>query len=100
MNLHDYGMLLPCGIDRFRGVEFVCCPAEEERDADSAERDGDDSDVWWGGAEADYSDNRYTPATHTRYTLDTHVIHMHNTHVWWGDYSDNRFTLTTYLLYT
>uniref|UniRef100_A0A672JQ82 Amyloid-beta A4 protein n=1 Tax=Salarias fasciatus TaxID=181472 RepID=A0A672JQ82_SALFA len=35
MNLHDYGMLLPCGIDRFRGVEFVCCPAEAERDADS-----------------------------------------------------------------
>uniref|UniRef100_A0A4W6G4M9 Amyloid-beta A4 protein n=2 Tax=Lates calcarifer TaxID=8187 RepID=A0A4W6G4M9_LATCA len=49
MNLHDYGMLLPCGIDRFRGVEFVCCPAEAERDADSAEQDADDSDVWWGG---------------------------------------------------
>ncbi|XP_061659299.1 amyloid beta (A4) precursor protein a isoform X1 [Syngnathoides biaculeatus] len=59
MNLHDYGMLLPCGIDRFRGVEFVCCPTEAERDADSAEQDGDDSDVWWGGAEADYSENRY-----------------------------------------
>uniref|UniRef100_I3K2G1 Amyloid-beta A4 protein n=1 Tax=Oreochromis niloticus TaxID=8128 RepID=I3K2G1_ORENI len=59
MNLHDYGMLLPCGIDRFRGVEFVCCPAEAERDADSAEQDPDDSDVWWGGAETDYSDNRY-----------------------------------------
>ncbi|XP_071371986.1 amyloid beta (A4) precursor protein a isoform X2 [Centroberyx affinis] len=57
MNLHDYGMLLPCGIDRFRGVEFVCCPSEAERDADSAEQDDDDSDVWWGGAEADYSDN-------------------------------------------
>uniref|UniRef100_A0A8C2ZNI6 Amyloid-beta A4 protein n=1 Tax=Cyclopterus lumpus TaxID=8103 RepID=A0A8C2ZNI6_CYCLU len=57
MNLHDYGMLLPCGIDRFRGVEFVCCPAEAERDTDSAERDADDSDVWWGGAETDYSDN-------------------------------------------
>ncbi|KAM4559592.1 amyloid beta (A4) precursor protein a isoform 3-T3 [Odontesthes bonariensis] len=57
MNLHDYGMLLPCGIDRFRGVEFVCCPNEAERDADSAEQDGDDSDVWWGGAETDYSDN-------------------------------------------
>ncbi|XP_034031082.1 amyloid beta (A4) precursor protein a isoform X2 [Thalassophryne amazonica] len=56
MNLHDYGMLLPCGIDRFRGVEFVCCPAEEERD-DSPEQDADDSDVWWGGAEADYSEN-------------------------------------------
>lgn len=61
MNLHDYGMLLPCGIDRFRGVEFVCCPAEAERDADSAERDADDDDdgdVWWGGLETDYSDNR------------------------------------------
>uniref|UniRef100_A0A8B9PKZ4 Amyloid-beta A4 protein n=1 Tax=Apteryx owenii TaxID=8824 RepID=A0A8B9PKZ4_APTOW len=23
MNLHDYGMLLPCGIDKFRGVEFI-----------------------------------------------------------------------------
>ncbi|XP_029929609.1 amyloid beta (A4) precursor protein a isoform X2 [Myripristis murdjan] len=57
MNLHDYGMLLPCGIDRFRGVEFVCCPSEAERDTDSAEQDDDDSDVWWGGAEADYSDN-------------------------------------------
>uniref|UniRef100_A0A8C4GUR2 Amyloid-beta A4 protein n=1 Tax=Dicentrarchus labrax TaxID=13489 RepID=A0A8C4GUR2_DICLA len=66
MNLHDYGMLLPCGIDRFRGVEFVCCPAEAERDADSAEQDADDSDVWWGGAETDYSDNRYTLTnTHT-----------------------------------
>ncbi|XP_056157441.1 amyloid beta (A4) precursor protein a isoform X2 [Lampris incognitus] len=57
MNLHDYGMLLPCGIDRFRGVEFVCCPSEAERDADSVQQDEDDSDVWWGGAEADYSDN-------------------------------------------
>ncbi|XP_058472421.1 amyloid beta (A4) precursor protein a isoform X3 [Solea solea] len=57
MNLHDYGMLLPCGIDRFRGVEFVCCPAEAEREADSTEQDADDSDVWWGGAETDYSDN-------------------------------------------
>uniref|UniRef100_A0A3P8VZF5 Amyloid-beta A4 protein n=1 Tax=Cynoglossus semilaevis TaxID=244447 RepID=A0A3P8VZF5_CYNSE len=49
MNLHDYGMLLPCGIDRFRGVEFVCCPAEAEREVESAEQDTDDSDVWWGG---------------------------------------------------
>uniref|UniRef100_A0A8B9HQF8 Amyloid-beta A4 protein n=1 Tax=Astyanax mexicanus TaxID=7994 RepID=A0A8B9HQF8_ASTMX len=51
MNLHDYGMLLPCGIDRFRGVEFVCCPAETERETDSADMEEDDSDVWWGGAE-------------------------------------------------
>uniref|UniRef100_A0AAQ5XLA6 Amyloid-beta A4 protein n=1 Tax=Amphiprion ocellaris TaxID=80972 RepID=A0AAQ5XLA6_AMPOC len=59
MNLHDYGMLLPCGIDRFRGVEFVCCPAEVERESDSAELEGEESDVWWGGAETEYSDNRY-----------------------------------------
>ncbi|XP_040913316.1 amyloid-beta A4 protein-like isoform X2 [Toxotes jaculatrix] len=57
MNLHDYGMLLPCGIDRFRGVEFVCCPAEAERESDSTELEGEESDVWWGGAEAEYSDN-------------------------------------------
>uniref|UniRef100_A0A665VGB3 Amyloid-beta A4 protein n=1 Tax=Echeneis naucrates TaxID=173247 RepID=A0A665VGB3_ECHNA len=55
MNLHDFGMLLPCGIDRFRGVEFVCCPAELERESDSAE--GEESDVWWGGIENEYSDN-------------------------------------------
>ncbi|KAM7407281.1 hypothetical protein PAMA_003144 [Pampus argenteus] len=57
MNLHDYGMLLPCGIDRFRGVEFVCCPAEAERELDSAELEGEESDVWWGGAETEYTEN-------------------------------------------
>ncbi|XP_005861266.2 PREDICTED: amyloid beta A4 protein isoform X5 [Myotis brandtii] len=56
-NLHDYGMLLPCGIDKFRGVEFVCCPLAEESDnVDSADAEEDDSDVWWGGADADYAD--------------------------------------------
>lgn len=25
LELHSYGMLLPCG-DHFRGVEYVCCP--------------------------------------------------------------------------
>ncbi|TSK17815.1 Amyloid-beta A4 protein [Bagarius yarrelli] len=60
MNLHDYGMLLPCAIDRFRGVEFVCCPVETEKEKDDAETQEDDSDVWWGGAETDYSDNSMT----------------------------------------
>ncbi|XP_015104160.1 amyloid-beta precursor protein isoform X6 [Vicugna pacos] len=56
-NLHDYGMLLPCGIDKFRGVEFVCCPLAEENDnIDSADAEEDDSDVWWGGADTDYAD--------------------------------------------
>ncbi|CAH6792486.1 App [Phodopus roborovskii] len=44
-NLHDYGMLLPCGIDKFRGVEFVCCPLAEDSDnIDSADAEEDDSD--------------------------------------------------------
>ncbi|XP_069492480.1 amyloid-beta precursor protein isoform X3 [Ambystoma mexicanum] len=56
-NLHDYGLLLPCGIDQFRGVEFVCCPMADEGDnVDSADAEEDDSDVWWGGADADYAD--------------------------------------------
>uniref|UniRef100_A0A4W5RWX1 Amyloid-beta A4 protein n=1 Tax=Hucho hucho TaxID=62062 RepID=A0A4W5RWX1_9TELE len=58
MNLHDYGMLLPCGIDRFRGVEFVCCPADTHRESESVELT--ESDVWWGGAETEYTDNGYT----------------------------------------
>ncbi|CAN9497634.1 unnamed protein product [Ophioblennius macclurei] len=60
MNLYDYGMLLPCGIDRFRGVEFVCCPAEAERETDSTEPEGEESDVWWGGSDIEYSDNSMT----------------------------------------
>lgn len=58
MNLHDYGMLLPCGIDRFRGVEFVCCPAEAERDMDSTEKDSDDPQDWCEGKKGN-PDNRY-----------------------------------------
>ncbi|MGH0183648.1 UNVERIFIED_CONTAM: hypothetical protein FKN15_012495 [Acipenser sinensis] len=26
LDLRSYGMLLPCGVDRYRGVEYVCCP--------------------------------------------------------------------------
>uniref|UniRef100_A0A8C5SV29 Amyloid-beta A4 protein n=2 Tax=Elapidae TaxID=8602 RepID=A0A8C5SV29_LATLA len=64
MNLHDYGMLLPCGIDKFRGVEFVCCLVADESDnVDSAEAEEDDSDVWWGGADADYADGSYDKVT-------------------------------------
>ncbi|XP_033843288.1 amyloid-beta A4 protein isoform X2 [Periophthalmus magnuspinnatus] len=60
MYLNDFGMLLPCGIDRFRGVEFVCCPAEAEPQPDNAETEGEESDVWWGGPETEYSDNGET----------------------------------------
>uniref|UniRef100_A0A8C6SDK0 Amyloid beta (A4) precursor-like protein 2 n=1 Tax=Neogobius melanostomus TaxID=47308 RepID=A0A8C6SDK0_9GOBI len=33
MVLHSYGMLLPCGIDKFRGTEYVCCPASRSEEA-------------------------------------------------------------------
>ncbi|KAK3543853.1 hypothetical protein QTP70_030061 [Hemibagrus guttatus] len=57
MNLHDFGMLLPCGVDRFRGVEFVCCPLEEQRDSEAEEQEEVNSDVWWGAAENEYTDS-------------------------------------------
>ena len=28
MTLQSFAILQPCGIDRFNGVEFVCCPEE------------------------------------------------------------------------
>ncbi|XP_061698149.1 amyloid beta (A4) precursor protein b isoform X2 [Syngnathoides biaculeatus] len=56
-DLHDYGLLMPCGIDLYRGVEFVCCPTEAEQESDSAALDGEESDVWWGGAEPDNNDD-------------------------------------------
>jgi len=31
MKLRSFAMLLPCGIDVFSGVEFVCCPAKKIR---------------------------------------------------------------------
>eukprot|EP00061_Rhincodon_typus_P002620 g18029.t1 len=27
LELHSYGMLLGCGEELFRGVEYVCCPS-------------------------------------------------------------------------
>ncbi|XP_053163463.1 amyloid-beta precursor protein isoform X4 [Hemicordylus capensis] len=74
MNLHDYGMLLPCGIDKFRGVEFVCCPVADESDnIDSADAEEDDSDVWWGGEGADYADGSYDKVTEEQLTEEEDV---------------------------
>lgn len=53
MVLHSYGMLLPCGIDKFRGTEYVCCPASRsgESTAPSAPSQEDDEDE-----QVDYED--------------------------------------------
>ncbi|XP_072551759.1 amyloid beta precursor like protein 2 isoform X3 [Salminus brasiliensis] len=51
MVLHSYGMLLPCGIDRFHGTEYVCCPSTRPEEAappaapsQEEEDDGEDED--------------------------------------------------------
>ncbi|XP_029301574.1 amyloid beta precursor like protein 2 isoform X2 [Cottoperca gobio] len=31
--LHSYGMLLPCGIDKFHGTEYVCCPSSHTEES-------------------------------------------------------------------
>ncbi|XP_077071599.1 amyloid beta (A4) precursor protein b isoform X2 [Siphateles boraxobius] len=90
MNLHDYGMLLPCGIDRFRGVEFVCCPMEEHKELDSEELEEANSDVWWGGAEAEYTDSsvlrEQTPAKpEPAVTEDDEDINNEEEEVWDND---------------
>ncbi|MBN3316350.1 APLP2 protein, partial [Atractosteus spatula] len=49
MVLHTYGMLLPCGIDRFHGTEYVCCPTAPSsplsQEEDEEEEEIDDVDV-------------------------------------------------------
>ncbi|KAM9269445.1 amyloid beta precursor like protein 2 isoform 2-T2 [Morus bassanus] len=45
MILHSYGMLLPCGVDRFHGTEYVCCPQTKVVDeALSKEEEDEDED--------------------------------------------------------
>ncbi|KAE8621711.1 hypothetical protein XENTR_v10004937 [Xenopus tropicalis] len=76
MSLHEYGMLLPCGIDKFRGVEFVCCPtADESESFDSADAE-DDSDVWWGGADADYIDRSDDKAVEAQPEEEEEVVEV------------------------
>ncbi|XP_068126693.1 amyloid-beta precursor protein isoform X4 [Hyperolius riggenbachi] len=76
MSLHEYGMLLPCGIDKFRGVEFVCCPVADENDNfDSADAE-DDSDVWWGGADADYADRSEDKNAQARQEEEEDVVEV------------------------
>ncbi|XP_061682844.1 amyloid-like protein 2 isoform X3 [Syngnathoides biaculeatus] len=50
--LHSYGMLLPCGTDKFHGTEFVCCPpsrteesADSTREQEEVEEDMEDEEI-------------------------------------------------------
>uniref|UniRef100_A0A8C6KL69 Amyloid beta like protein 1 n=1 Tax=Nothobranchius furzeri TaxID=105023 RepID=A0A8C6KL69_NOTFU len=45
LELHSYGMLLPCG-DHFRGVEYVCCPGRGgSNDMDEADVEEEEDEV-------------------------------------------------------
>ncbi|XP_046720050.1 amyloid-like protein 2 isoform X2 [Silurus meridionalis] len=62
MVLHSYGMLLPCGVDKFYGTEYVCClssPAQEPTPTAIApqEEDTDDDEDDDGFAE-DYDGDK------------------------------------------
>ncbi|KAJ8266612.1 hypothetical protein GJAV_G00132480 [Gymnothorax javanicus] len=45
MVLHSYGMLLPCGVDRFRGTEYVCCPPSRAEDPEPRPQSSLEEDV-------------------------------------------------------
>uniref|UniRef100_A0A673L212 Amyloid-like protein 2 n=1 Tax=Sinocyclocheilus rhinocerous TaxID=307959 RepID=A0A673L212_9TELE len=49
MVLHSYSMLLPCGIDKFHGTDYVCCPSTRPEEpappaSPSIELDDEDED--------------------------------------------------------
>uniref|UniRef100_A0A7N8YFJ8 Amyloid-beta A4 protein n=1 Tax=Mastacembelus armatus TaxID=205130 RepID=A0A7N8YFJ8_9TELE len=68
MVLHSYGMLLPCGIDKFHGTEYVCCPSSRtgesptqkeepvEEDEDEEEEDEEEYHYVYEDEEADKED--------------------------------------------
>ncbi|XP_034024416.1 amyloid-like protein 2 isoform X4 [Thalassophryne amazonica] len=67
MVLHTYGMLLPCGIDKFRGTEYVCCPSSRTGESapptlpsqeDDQEEDKEDEETY----DPDMEDMSETPA--------------------------------------
>uniref|UniRef100_A0A8D2JK27 Amyloid beta precursor like protein 1 n=1 Tax=Varanus komodoensis TaxID=61221 RepID=A0A8D2JK27_VARKO len=88
LELHSYGMLLPCGADRFRGVEYVCCPSrpppvrveqatevdeEEEESLGDSAPDSDPFPAPWDDyfVEPGYFDDSITQTTITTTTQTT-----------------------------
>ena len=45
MRVKDFAMLLPCGIDVFSGVEFVCCPRHNEDNKAAVAKKGEGRDI-------------------------------------------------------
>uniref|UniRef100_A0A8C1GIR5 Amyloid beta (A4) precursor-like protein 1 n=1 Tax=Cyprinus carpio TaxID=7962 RepID=A0A8C1GIR5_CYPCA len=73
LELHSYGMLLPCG-DRFRGVEYVCCPGRAgSKEEEEEEEEGNDEEA----AEVEEAEEEETATTvkdqeEYEYPIDSH----------------------------
>uniref|UniRef100_A0A7N8YJB2 Amyloid beta (A4) precursor-like protein 1 n=1 Tax=Mastacembelus armatus TaxID=205130 RepID=A0A7N8YJB2_9TELE len=79
LELHSYGMLLPCG-DHFRGVEYVCCPGRgsssgkgEAEEKDEAEEEEEvEATAVKDPEEYDYPiDSAITPVCHLSHPVTT-----------------------------
>ena len=42
--LQSYAVIQPCGVDRFGGVEFVCCPSSLGAEPEQEEDEDDDEE--------------------------------------------------------
>lgn len=57
MRLRSFAMLLPCGVDIFSGVEFVCCPPTAASTSSSSAAADRDSQGKENSSEDDYDDD-------------------------------------------
>uniref|UniRef100_A0A7N8XXE4 Amyloid beta (A4) precursor-like protein 1 n=1 Tax=Mastacembelus armatus TaxID=205130 RepID=A0A7N8XXE4_9TELE len=67
LELHSYGMLLPCG-DHFRGVEYVCCPG---RGSSSGKGEAEEKDVSAGAQTFTSQTSAITPVCHLSHPVTT-----------------------------
>ncbi|CAN7983012.1 unnamed protein product, partial [Ixodes hexagonus] len=91
MRLRSFAMLLPCGVDIFSGVEFVCCPNEgksskEEGKGTSSEEDDDYYDDYSSVEEEETTSTTpstttsTTPGTTTERPVDHYFSHFDSKH--------------------
>ncbi|KAK8778349.1 hypothetical protein V5799_020313 [Amblyomma americanum] len=73
MRLRSFAMLLPCGVDIFSGVEFVCCPpaAAATADRDSQGKDTSSEDDYDDDYSDEDDDDEDTTTTSTTTTTTT-----------------------------
>ncbi|XP_023345974.1 amyloid-beta-like protein isoform X2 [Eurytemora carolleeae] len=77
MIIRSFAILLPCGIDLFSGVEFVCCPTSVKQLIEAGFGEGDihdndqDNDYYADEEDTYYNDSDYKEETTTSTTTTT-----------------------------